>query len=64
MRLNLRPVFVGIERDLVRVAIDADPEGMRTRLTQTVRPDEFARPDGAGGWIVPIGGDRRIIDGS
>ena len=64
VRLNLRPVFVGIERDLVRVAIDADPEGMRTRLTQTVRPDEFARPDGAGGWIVPLGGDRRIIDGS
>ena len=64
VRLNLRPVFVGIERDLVRVAIDADPEGMRTRLTQTVRPDEFARPDGAGGWVVPLGGDRRIIDGS
>ena len=64
VRLNLRPVFVGIERDLIRVAIDADPEGMRTRLSKTVRPDEFARPDGAGGWIVPLGGDRRIIDGS
>lgn len=64
VRLNLRPVFVGIDRDLVRVAIDADPKAVRTRLTQTARPDEFARPDGAGGWIVPLAGDRRIIDGS
>jgi len=64
VRLNLRPVFVGIDRDLVREAIDADPEAVRTRLTQTVRPDEFARPDGAGGWIVPLVGDRRISDGS
>ncbi len=64
VRLNLRPVFVGIERDLVRAAIDADPEAMRTRLTQTVRPGEFARPDRAGGWIVPLARDRRTIDGS
>ena len=64
VRLNLRPVLVRVERDLVRVAVDAGPEGMRTSLTQTVRPDEFARPDGAGGWIVPLRGDRRIIDGS
>jgi len=60
-RLNLRPVFVGIERDLIRAAIDAELQTVRTRLTQIVRPDEFARPDRAGGWIVPLGQERRII---
>ena len=59
-RLNLRPVFVGIDRDLIRAAIDAEPQAVRTRVIQTGRPDEFARPDRAGGWIIPIGEDRRI----
>ena len=63
-RLNLRPVFVGIERDLIRAAIDAEPQAVRTRLTQTVHPDEFARPDRAGGWIVPLGQERRITGGT
>jgi hypothetical protein len=63
-RLNLRPVFVGIERDLVRAAIDAEPQTVRTRLTQIVSPDEFARPDRAGGWIIPLGEERRIIGGT
>ncbi len=62
-RLNLRPVFVGIERDLIRAAIDANPQVVRVRLSQTVRPDDFARPDRAGGWIVPLGEERRIIGG-
>lgn len=60
-RLNLRPVFVGIERDLIRAAIDAELQTVRTRLTRTVGPDEFARPDRAGGWIIPLGEERRII---
>ncbi|WP_291618391.1 hypothetical protein [Bradyrhizobium sp.] len=59
-RLNLHPVFVGIDRDLIRAAIDAEPQAVRTRVIQTGRPDEFARPDRAGGWIIPIGEDRRI----
>ncbi|MBR0900778.1 hypothetical protein JQ616_37985 [Bradyrhizobium tropiciagri] len=59
-RLNLRPVFVGIDRDLIRAAIDAEPQAVRARVIQTGRPDEFARPDRAGGWIIPIGEDRRI----
>jgi hypothetical protein len=63
-RLNLRPVFVGIERDLIRAAIDADPQVVRVRLSQTARPDDFARPDHAGGWIVPLGKERRIIGGT
>jgi hypothetical protein len=63
-RLNLRPVFVGVERDLIRAAIDAEPQTVRTRLTQSVRPDDFARPDRAGGWIVPLGEERHIIGGT
>jgi hypothetical protein len=64
VRLNLRPVFVGIERDLIRAAIDAEPQAVRTRLTQTVHPDEFTRPDRAGGWIVPLGQERRVTGGT
>jgi hypothetical protein len=63
-RLDLRPVFVGIERDLIRAAIDAEPQAVRTRLTQMVHPDESARPDRAGGWIVPLGQERRISGGT
>lgn len=59
-RLNLRPVFVGVERELIQAAIDADPQAVRTRITQSVRPDDFARPDRAGGWIVPLGEERHI----
>ncbi|WP_347093147.1 hypothetical protein [Sphingomonas parapaucimobilis] len=63
-RLNLRPVFVGVERELIRAAIDAEPEAVRTWLVQSIRPDDFARPDRAGGWIVPLGEERHIIGGT
>ena len=63
-RLNLRPVFVGIERDLIRAAIDAELQTVRIRLRQIAGPDDFARPDRAGGWIVPLGEERRIIGGT
>lgn len=63
-RLHLRPVFVGIERDLIRAAIDAEPQAVRTRIADTVSPDEFARSDRAGGWIIPIGEERRIKGGT
>ncbi|OAF16608.1 hypothetical protein [Bradyrhizobium neotropicale] len=63
-RLNLRPVFVGIERDLVSAAIEAESQVVRNRLADAARPDEFARPDRAGGWIVPLGKERRITGGA
>jgi len=62
-RLNLRPVFVGVERELIRAAIDGESQTVRKRLSQSVRPDDFARPDRAGGWIVPLGEERHIIGG-
>lgn len=63
-RLNLRPVFVGIERDLIRAAIDAEPQAIRSRLADKESPDDFARSDRAGGWIIPLGQERRIIGGA
>lgn len=63
-RLNLRPVFVGIERDLIRAAVDGELQAVRARLADVAHPDEFARPDRAGGWIIPLGEERRIIGGA
>lgn len=63
-RLNLRPVFVGIDRDLVRAAIDGEADTIRGRLAAKVSPDDFARRDGAGGWIIPLGAERRIVGGA
>ncbi|WP_027528710.1 hypothetical protein [Bradyrhizobium sp. Ec3.3] len=59
-RLNLRPVFVGVERDLIRAAIEAEPQIVQNRLADKGAPDEFARPDRAGGWIIPLGEERHI----
>jgi hypothetical protein len=63
-RLNLRPVFVGVEHELIRAAIDAEPQAIRSRLADKASPDDFARPDRAGGWIIPVGQERRIIGGT
>lgn len=63
-RLNLRPVFVGVEHELIRAAIDAEPQAIRSRLADKASPDEFARSDRAGGWIIPLGQERRVIAGT
>jgi hypothetical protein len=47
-------------RDLIHAAIEAEPEVVRNRLVEKVSPDEFARPDRAGGWIIPLGEERHI----
>lgn len=59
-RLNLRPVFVGVERDIIVAAIEGDADAVRDRLSD-IQPDEFGRPDRAGGWVIPLGGERRTI---
>lgn len=59
-RLNLRPVFVGVERDFIDAAIEGEAKTVRDMLAVT-KHDEFARPDRAGGWIIPLGAGRRII---
>jgi hypothetical protein len=60
-RLNLRPVFVGLERDLMRAAIDGEVEAVRKRLTTVSRADDAARFDRAVGWIIPLGRGHRIV---
>lgn len=60
-RLNLRPVFVGIERDLIDAAIEGEAKTVRDRLDTATKHDEFARPDRAGGWVIPLGAGRRIF---
>ncbi len=63
-RLNLRPVFVGVERDVIRAAVEAEPQLVRSHLVYKKSFDAFARPDRAGGWIIPLGEERHIKDGS
>lgn len=60
-RLNLRPVFVGISRDLIRAAIDGEVHAIRGRLSEISSPHEFARSDRAGGWIIPLGAEPHIL---
>jgi hypothetical protein len=60
-RLNLRPVFVGVERDLIRAAIEGEAETVRERLIDVLRADDVARFDRAGGWIIPLGPGQRIV---
>ena len=59
-RLNLRPVFVGIERDLIDASIEGEAKTVRDRPAAAAKHDEFAHPDRAGGWVVPLGAGRHI----
>ena len=54
-RLDLRPVFVGIEHELLRAAIKGDSATIRDALAD--RPSSLgrARGDRAGSWIIPLG---------
>lgn len=54
-RLDLRPVFVGIERQLVHAAIESDPSSIREALIDQPSVMDTARGDRAGSWIVPLG---------
>lgn len=59
-RLNLRPLFVGIERDLVRAAIKGDAQAIRARIDRApVGLERTARTNRSGGWIIPLGSASR-----
>ena len=49
---------------MIRAAIDGEARAIRGHLAEKVSPDEVARPDRAGGWIIPLGAERRIIGGA
>jgi hypothetical protein len=63
-RLNLRPVFVGVERELVRAIIEDEVAPVRKALAEATRKDDVARSDNAGSWIVPLGSGQRLVSGT
>ena len=54
-RLDLRPVFVGIERDLLRAAVEGDPSSLWDALAGRQISGDGERGDQARGWIIPLG---------
>lgn len=55
-RLDLRPVFVGIDPDLVHATVEGDASSLRDAIRRPLSFDEEARGDQARGWIIPLGG--------
>ena len=53
--LDLRPVFVGIDRDLLRAAVEGDASSLRDALGRPMSFSDEARGDHARGWIIPLG---------
>ena len=53
--LDLRPVFVGIRRDVLSAAILGDLKDIREALVidKMVGPEPY-QSDGVGGWIIPL----------
>ena len=61
-RLDLRPTFIGIERDVIEGAIEGDVEAIRNRPREYSDGEQFARGDKGGNWIVDL--DKTpIVDG-
>ena len=52
--LDLRPVFVGLERRLVHAAIDGDPASIVRTLGDGSTTSRKGRTDRAGSWIIPL----------
>lgn len=59
-RLDLRPVLVGVERDIIAAAIEGEAGAVRNRLAD-IKSDEIGRPDRASGWVIPLGNTGRIV---
>ena len=53
--LDLRPVFVGIDRDLLRAAVEGDASSLRDALGRPMSFSDEARGDHDRGWIIPLG---------
>lgn len=60
-RLDLRPVFIGVERTVIAAAIEGDAAAARSALTDVVRSDAVARANKVGEWLVPLGPDGRTV---
>ena len=51
-------------RDSIKALMMIRAFRIRGHLAAKVSPDDFARRDGAGGWIIPLGAERRIVGGA
>ena len=56
-RLDLGPVFVGIEHELLHAAIEGDSATIRKVFADRPSTVGRARSDRAGCWIIPLGDD-------
>jgi anthranilate phosphoribosyltransferase len=60
-RLELSPVFVGVERKFIETLIGGDPEEVRAHLSEGEQGTEHdVRRDAAAGWFVRLGGGTEI----
>jgi hypothetical protein len=60
-RMELRPAFVGLERQFVMSVITEEASSLRKVSSRERRLSRFTRTDGAGWWIVQVG-EGRIIE--
>jgi hypothetical protein len=51
-RLDFRPVFVGVERRVVKAAIDGDAQHLRALMTSTRQTTGGVRTDGGACWMI------------
>ena len=59
--LDLRPRFVGIDRDVVDAVIAGDPQRIRVTMGRERAPkDDTITTDSAGTWLVHLG-ERNIV---
>ena len=54
-RVDLRPVFVGVQLESVRRAIDTERLTISDGRSDRPAVPDTVRTDHAGGWIIPLG---------
>ena len=57
-RLQFRPIFVGMERQVVSALITGDVQRIRDSAPRTRTAGGAARSDGAGGWTIRVTGSK------
>lgn len=53
-RLALRPTLVGVERDVLKAALEKDVTRTALRLRRPTRGSAPGQSDAAGTWLVPL----------
>lgn len=60
-RLDFRPVFVGVERRIVKAAIEGDAEHLRGMMTSPRQTTGAVRMDGGTFWMIRPSEGTRIL---